>query len=157
MRTVEYIVIDTSEQGTWMRYDRALDLKAEVGQEGSDRVALNPQFDAAAWVNDVGHLKPEDYPRNVFGSCVLATLGAPPRPYAGPIVITGWDRVEEITDVDGPLIEYVIDTVRYALGIDPDPEGVVHGTAWARDLRKHAESLKSAPAPTIQAIPWEES
>jgi hypothetical protein len=153
---VQFIVIDTSDQGTWMLHDRALDLTAELGEEGPAQVRLRPDFAARGWVNDMGHRRPEQYPRNVFGSCVLATLGAAPLPYAGPVLITGWDPVDEITDVDAVRIENAIDTVRIALAIDPDPTGVIHDTTWARGLRAHADAVRTAPAPTIQMIrrPW---
>jgi hypothetical protein len=149
---VEFVVIDTTEQGTWMLHDRDLDMRAELGEEGPARVRLRRDFAAAAWVNDMGHLRPETYPRNVFGSCVLATLGAAPVPYAGPVLITGWDPVDEIVDVDAERMEHVIDTVRLALAIDPDPTGVVHDSPWAKRLRKHADKVRVAPAPTMRVI-----
>ncbi|MEV2277768.1 hypothetical protein AB0I72_19490 [Nocardiopsis sp. NPDC049922] len=150
---MEYLVIDTSEQGTWMSYDRDLDLKVEVGPESADRVTLGATWSAAAWVNDRGRQLPETYPRNVFGSCLLAAMGAPRHPYAGPILITGWDPVDEIVDLIAvDRVENAIDTLRYALGIDPDPDGVIHGSKWAKAMRQYAEKVRIAPTPTLRII-----
>lgn len=92
MSYVRYVVI--SEQGTLYRRDKMPTgklIEAEVGPEGWADVRLARAQSARAFVNDCGHLLPEKYHRNHVGAVLIMYLGAAPTPYAGPVVITGWD------------------------------------------------------------------
>lgn len=62
---------------------------ADTGPEGYNRVQLTR--DLAAFVNDCGLLLPK-YHRNVVAGLLLVALGAQRIPYAGPIVLVGWDN-----------------------------------------------------------------
>jgi hypothetical protein len=87
---VKYIKIDESgtlAEGDADNYTTALD---EVGPEGWNLIQLAPNL--AAWVNDCGLILPEKYRRNPIGGLTIIALGASHIPYAGPIVLTGWDR-----------------------------------------------------------------
>jgi hypothetical protein len=62
---------------------------AEVGPEGGNRIQLTR--DLAAYVNDCGLVLPDKYHRNVVGGLLLMAIGAQRIPYAGPILLVGWD------------------------------------------------------------------
>ncbi|WP_304455904.1 hypothetical protein [Nocardiopsis sp. YSL2] len=149
---MKYTVIATD--GTLTAHDRDLDLRAEVGPEGPARVRLATSVLACAWVNDDGHA--QDYPRNVVGSCVLLALGAAGLPYAGPVVLTGWDPIREIHSLTDPgLIERIHRDVLVALGQAERPDGPPPNgrtLAWESDVREYAEWVGTAPAPTMQLV-----
>ncbi|MFE6304968.1 hypothetical protein [Nocardiopsis sp. NPDC057823] len=151
---MEYITIEPNTEGHWLARDDDVDPLTLVGPEGHNRITLRRDFSSAGWVNDMGHVRPEDFPRNVFGSCVLVALGAAVRPYAGTVVITGWDLTaeREVVDLDTERIENVCEAVRLALGIDPDPDGAIHPSQWARDIRAFAEKVPTMPAPTMRFV-----
>lgn len=121
-----------------------------VGPEGADRVRLGVPG-VIGHVNDCGHVN--GMPRNVVGSCVLATLGAVQYPYAGPVVITGWrDAGEdsEITDLnrrDVAMVEAIHHDVLIALGLIQGTHS--GGEAWAAAIREYAETVRTAPAPRL--------
>ncbi|MFJ4735215.1 hypothetical protein ACIP6V_23575 [Streptomyces sp. NPDC088770] len=140
-----------SADGELTQHDGHLDWDRVIGIEGKARVVL-PGVAVAGWVNDIGLLDPKNYPRNVVGSCVLATLGARVQPYAGPVAFTGWNPRTEI----GPL---------------PDPEflDTVHGDvvkalagqtprelspSWAEQMREIADHVRTAPTPgfTVRTV-----
>lgn len=86
---MKYLIIDSDGRllpGDHPYWREILD---EVGPEGADRVQLTRSL--AAYVNDCGLIAPEKYDRNPVGGALLHALGAPPIPYAGPIVLVGWD------------------------------------------------------------------
>lgn len=86
---IRYLVIDEDgslHDRTAADWWRAL---ADCGPEGFNRVQLTR--DLAAFVNDVGLILPK-YRRNPIGGALLHLLGAAPIPYAGPIVLAGWDQ-----------------------------------------------------------------
>jgi hypothetical protein len=98
------------------RGDRLNIINEEVGPEGWDRIRIRtgPFVGMlAAFANDCGLLMPERYPRNVVGSCLLAVLGANMQPYAGPLVLTGWDDSDPAIEVCG-LSEPIVIGVREA-------------------------------------------
>lgn len=72
------------------------DAVSEVGPEGWNRVQLTR--DLAAFVNDCGLILPDKYRRNPVGGALLHALGGPPIPYAGPIVLAGWDQTRTYDD-----------------------------------------------------------
>lgn len=83
-----YIAIDQDgelNERTAADYTTAL---AEVGPEGWNRVQLTRTM--AAWVNDCGLIL-DKYRRNPVAGVLMMCLGAQQIPYAGPVVITGWD------------------------------------------------------------------
>lgn len=92
---MKYILID--QDGALHREEaaEALAVLEQVGPEGWNRVQLTRTL--AAWVNNVS-LMSDAYRRNVTGGLVLVALGAARIPYAGPIVITGWDQALTCTD-----------------------------------------------------------
>jgi len=73
---------------------------AEVGPEGWNRIQLTSSL--SAFVNDCSLLLPDRYKRNPIGGLTIIALGARLIPYAGPIVITGWDP--SATNRDEPEI-----------------------------------------------------
>ncbi|EST24493.1 hypothetical protein [Streptomyces roseochromogenus] len=143
--------------GELAHHDDEPDWHALVGPENKARVSLRG-LAVTGWVNDVGLLLPERYPRNVIGSCVLASLGAAVQPYAGTIVLTGWNPDN---------------TPRGLLEIEPLPQPVhhldtVHGDvlkalagqtprelspSWAESMREVAEHVRTAPAPSLTLRP----
>lgn len=122
-----------------------------VGPEGHNRIRLNPGYRAAAWANDCGLLFPERYPRNIVGSCVLATLHAPQQPYAGALVITGYDYTEPQggwpEDCPDPLVTAVSNihaAVQQVLaGQQPPVPWATPG--WSREIRELAAVVADRP------------
>ncbi|WP_435600805.1 hypothetical protein [Streptomyces sp. C10-9-1] len=150
--------IDPTFGGVSFRTD-APDWDTLVGPEGKDHVRLDPSLGMAAWVNDVGLRYPARYPRNVVGSCLLVAMGAALQPYAGPIVLTGWDphgTPTEICDLRMPeeAIRRLHDRVRAALDHRPVPLADRH---FAQAMRTAARHVRSAPTPTLSiAFPDQE-
>lgn len=100
------------------------------------------------WVDGDGHLKA--LPRNVVGSILLMALGAGQMPYAGPVVITGWHPVTEISelDVDGErVVRAVHARVCGALA------GAVDGDGFADAVRETAADVLDAPTPAMRVVP----
>jgi len=148
---MRYAII--SAAGELTHHEGELDWDAVIGVEGKARVHL-PGLAVTGWVNDVGLRFPKRYPRNIPGSCVLAALGASIRPYAGPVVFTGWNSGN---------------TVLGLLEIEPLPQPVttldmMHGNvlkaiagqtprdfspSWAEQMREIADHCRTAPTPGI--------
>lgn len=155
MNPVKFIVI--TADGILHQGGGELDLREELGPEGHVRVRLHPESLSAAFVNDVGLRFPEKYPRNIVGSCVLASLGAPTQPYAGPIVITGWQSentargLNEMCSlrIDLEILVGVHDDVRRALAGEAVPEAP---PGWAQDMCDYAEHLRTCPTPGLTVI-----
>ncbi|MFJ1581601.1 hypothetical protein [Streptomyces sp. NPDC088182] len=135
------------------------DFEALLGPEGHARVRLHPSFAMAGWVNDCGLMRPERYPRAVVGSCVLAAYGAAIQPYAGAVVITGWDAsntargLPEICSLPIPeaSLMSVHADVRRALAASQTQD---LSPSWAVQIREIAEYVRTAPTPglTITAV-----
>ncbi|MEV8635191.1 hypothetical protein AB0395_26390 [Streptosporangium sp. NPDC051023] len=129
-------------------------IRAEVGPEGPAGVALPPVMPIAApwfrgWVNDVGHTRPEVYPRNVIGSLVLIGLGAATWPYAGPVVITGWDPNPY---TDGPETRGLDDVQAEVIdAIHQDAADALAGKAGEvfEIARTVAEWVRTCPTPAL--------
>ncbi|WP_432169129.1 hypothetical protein [Streptomyces sp. 1222.5] len=149
---MRYAVITAA--GELSHHDDTPDWDALIGPEGKARVRLQSGIAAAGWVNDVGLLFQEKYPRNVVASCVLTALGAALQPYAGTIVFTGWDPgntargLQEMCDLPQPVT--VLDTVhgdvlKALAGQTPRDMS----PSWAESMREIAEHVRTAPAPTL--------
>ncbi|MEW2250454.1 hypothetical protein AB0907_24310 [Streptomyces sp. NPDC006975] len=149
---MRYAII--AADGDLTHHDGDLNWDAVIGPEGKDRVRLHPSLAVAAFVNDVGLYYPDRYPRNVVGSCVLASFGAPVQPYAGPIVFTGWDPantplgLSEICSLPQPVetLDTVHGDVLKALAKQTPRE---LSPSWAESMREIAEHVRTAPTPGI--------
>lgn len=129
------------------------EIRAEVGPEGPSGVTIPPHYGwpdtwLRGWVNDVGLLKPETYPRNVVGSLVLTGCGAALHPYPGPVVITGFDqRTRDVCDLDDELIRTVTEIhadARAAVAGEPGP--------LYDNAREIAEHVRTCPTPGIRIL-----
>ncbi|MFB7596945.1 hypothetical protein [Streptomyces sp. NPDC056160] len=154
---MRYAVI--APDGELAHHDDSLDWDQVIGVEGKARVRLNRSLAVTGWVNDVGLRFPKRYPRNVVGSCVLAAFGADLQPYAGPVVLTGWNPdntplgLTEICSLPKPVD--VLDTVHgevlKALAGQTPRE---LSPSWAESMREVADHVRTAPTPglTIRAV-----
>ncbi|MEU4172872.1 hypothetical protein AB0F46_39070 [Streptomyces sp. NPDC026665] len=149
---IKYAVI--SAAGDLTHHEGEIDWDAVIGDEGKARVALRRDIKASGWVNDVGLRFPERFPRNAVGSCVLASFGAAIRPYAGPVVFTGWDPrntalgLAEICSLPDPVdvLDSIHGDVLKALA-GQTPRDL--SPSWAESMREIAEHARTAPAPTL--------
>ncbi|MET9158235.1 hypothetical protein ABZX56_10945 [Streptomyces parvulus] len=128
------------------------DWRAVLGPEGKARVHL-PGAAVAGWVNDIGLLDPQRYPRNAVGSCVLAALGARVQPYAGPVAFTGWNPGNTALGLVeiGPLPEpEFLDTVHGDVlkALDGQTPRAM-SPSWAEQMREVAQHARTAPVPGI--------
>ncbi|MFJ8153879.1 hypothetical protein [Streptomyces sp. NPDC094468] len=148
---MRYAVI--AAEGDLSHHDDTIDWDTVIGPEGKTRVNL-PGLAVAGWVNDVGLLFPARYPRNVVGSCVLAMLGAPIRPYAGPIVFTGWNPANtplgllEIEPLPQPVAHLDVlhgSILKAVAGQNPRD----FSPSWAEQIREIADHVRTAPTPGI--------
>jgi hypothetical protein len=134
---------------------RDTDWRSEVGPEGPVRVALDPRWRLAGWVNDCGLLDQATYPRNVVGSVLLHSLGAAHQPYAGPVVITGWDpppggEVQPLGALAEISVTELHANVRRALGLN---EGdATMPPEWVDAARELADMVRTAPSPRITVL-----
>lgn len=127
-----------------------------LGPEGRARVGLHPRTGSAGWVNDCGLLFPDRYPRTIVGSCVLIAAGGAAQPYAGPVVITGWN-----SQADGPeTCDLNPNSLAYFQRLHADVRTALaghtpHGTgpAWAQHMREVAEGITAQPTPTLTIRP----
>jgi hypothetical protein len=152
-----YVVIDAD--GTAHTRDTAPTLAAlttEVGPEGWARVRLSADLALAGFVNDCGLLFPEKYPRNVAGSVLLYVLGAGKQPYAGPVVITGWqpDPCDiELRPLTPEQLQFVTgmhaDILRGLDGHEPEHPAIAGMPSWADGIRILGDHVRTAPTPHI--------
>ncbi|MEV5450011.1 hypothetical protein [Streptomyces sp. NPDC052535] len=141
---MRYAVI--AADGELTHHEGHPDWDTVIGPEGKARVYL-PGAAVAGWVNDIGLLDPKHYPRNVVGSCVLATLGARVQPYAGPVVFTGWHPFTEIGPLPDPgFLDIVHGDVLKALA-GQTPRAM--SPSWAQHMREIAEHARTGPVPGI--------
>lgn len=122
--------------------------RAEVGPDGWDQVRLPQTQDypeLAGWVNGDGHRM--GLPRNIKGGLILTGLGAAIMPYAGPVVLTGWNPHGEPTEVCGldDLTVSVIEEIHLDAGRALNGEQGL-GYPAARAI---AEEMRTAPTPGI--------
>ncbi|MFJ2004730.1 hypothetical protein [Streptomyces chartreusis] len=129
---------------------------AVIGPEGRQRVPLRPGLAVAAYVNDCGLRFPQKYPLNVVGSVLLAALDADMQPYAGAIVLVGWNAANtalgrtEIVPLNLMRAELIADVhadVRRALAGDPPRD---MSPSWAEQMREVAEHVQSAVVPPLK-------
>ncbi|MCX5066945.1 hypothetical protein OOJ91_13920 [Micromonospora lupini] len=100
------------------------------------------------WVDGEGHVK--GLQRNVVGSIVLMALGAAQMPYAGPVVITGWDPVREIVAL-AVAGEHVVRAVHAR--VCAALAGAVDEDGFAAAVRETAAELVAAPTPALRVVP----
>jgi hypothetical protein len=86
---VKYLLIDEDDQLHQRDADDWITIVGAVGPEGGNRIQLTR--DLAAYVNDCSLVLTDRYRRNVIGGLLLLTFGAQRIPYAGPIVLCGWE------------------------------------------------------------------
>lgn len=145
-----------------LRFEKSgyMQLTDLVGPEGPARVRLDPGWAMAGYVNDCGLLFPDDYPRNVVGSCVLNAMGARRQPYAGVVVIVGWNDQPYDVEVCG-LSEGQEDLVKDAhrcvlLALAGKPVGAFSLTSldepWAAHVRDFAEYVRTAETPKATLV-----
>lgn len=138
-------------------------IEQEVGPEGfaTVRIRSGPYVgQLAGYVNDCGLVLPDKYARNAVGTCLLASLGASVQPYAGPVVITGWDdsswdeiEIRDVSDALIPVVEQVHADIRIALGLDVGRDVLGdHRSEWAATMRQLATWAADAPVPAMQII-----
>lgn len=164
--SIRYLLIDTDGVGSFgVQPDPGYTtswLDGLVGPEGWDRMPLWRRM--TGFVNDCGHKLPDTYPRNMVGSVLLATFGAPLLPYAGPVVITGWDEqatargdleICTLTDLQVEDLTLGLTDVRRAMGMDNGP--VSRGPNWATIVRAYAEQVRTAPTPTMRVLSGEDA
>lgn len=154
---MRYAILTTDGELTQHHGD--IDWHAVVGPEGKVRVSMRSDLTVAAYVNDCGLRFPKRYPRNVVGTCLLATLGAAPDPKAGPIVLVGWNPANTFRGLSEivPLVEARADAiavihgeVRRALAGDPPRDMSPSWGEWVREIAEHA---RTAPTPGITIRP----
>ncbi|MFJ4551024.1 hypothetical protein ACIP4X_17655 [Streptomyces sp. NPDC088817] len=150
---MRYAVITVD--GELTQHDGELDWPAVIGVERKARVPLRLGIAASGWVNSVGLLYPAKYPRNVIGSCVLIALGARVQPYAGPVVLTGWNprSLPEICSLPKPVdfLDTVHGDVVKALAGQTPRE---LSPSWAEQMREIADHVRTAPTPgfTVRTV-----
>jgi hypothetical protein len=123
-------------------------VRAEVGPEGWDYVRL-PETDGypmwSGWVNGDGHRL--GLPRNILGGLVLTGMGATVMPYAGPVVLTGWNPhgvPNEACGLDGLQTAVIRDIHNDARRALAGETGLGYPAA-----RAIAQEMRTAPTPTI--------
>jgi hypothetical protein len=158
---VTYLVIDPD--GTVRHEQQAPTLEridAIVQHGGWARVHVDPDWDMAGWVSDCGLVT--GAARNPAGACVLATLGAGQQPYAGPVVITGYDHdsdwggPEQLHPTQAVMLDGLVGAVRAVLaGRQATASWVT--PEWVRQTREYAEMVRTAEAPGMRVLSPEES
>lgn len=159
---IRYMLIDTDGVGSFGaepdRYTTSW-IDGLVGPEGWDRVPLSRNWRMSAFVNDCGHRI--GLPRNIVGSALLCTFGAGQQPYAGPIVITGWDESAtrrdqlEICTLQDPHVDELtkcLADVRRVLGLEAGPLSGRSPGGWADEVRRFAEDMRTVPAPQLTVV-----
>jgi hypothetical protein len=152
-----FVVITVAGALTLVEGDAGRDeVNAEVGDPGMAMVALR----AAPWmygfVNDCGLICDPPMKRNPVGACVLASFGASPGIYAGPVVITGWDpsydAETEICDLS-PWSLAALVKVHRSVGVALGGVEVSElGAGWDAATRGYAERVRHAPFEGIRFV-----
>jgi len=161
--TFQYLVVETD--GTVSARESAsreqflhTDADSVVGVGGIGRVKLNPGWMMTGYVNDCGLVF--DLPRNVVGGCLLGVLGAAQQPYAGPVVVCGWDdratylgelEVESLTPALLDTLRVLVADIRVILGMDEGTPSRDDPVWWAY-LRAAAGYIRDAQAPVIGVV-----
>jgi hypothetical protein len=150
---MRYAII--TPDGNLTHHDGDLDWHTVIGPEGRARVRLDARTATAGWVNDCGLFDPKTYPRNPVGSCILYTLGAHIQPYAGPVVITGWNAANtargliEICDLPQNMRDALDDLHGDVLKALAGQTPRTYSPSWAEQTREIADHVRTAPTPGI--------
>ena len=153
-----YLVIGDDEQGTLHVRDQFDEMgefiDRELGVGGSEHAALGRDWQSIgvrAYVNGCSLTMTDRFRRNVIGGCVIATMGARQQPYAGPIVLAGWDYAAtaygelEPRPLRGEVVEGIrslAGQVRAVVLRDEIPPGCP-GPEWAAEIRAYAEVIRT--------------
>jgi hypothetical protein len=118
-----------------------------IAPGGQVFVSLDPGYRAAGWAAGDD---PELY-CNPVGSCVLATMGAPWRPYRGLVLITGYASVpESLPSAIMSAVEDVHAEVVAVLGGPPSGRVAPWATKeWRRDMRILAGEARVGELPEL--------
>jgi hypothetical protein len=136
------------------------DCDAAVGVGYAARVGLNPAWMMTGYVNDCGLLPTLDLERNVVGGVLLGVLGGSEQPYAGPVVVCGWDEratslgqveVESLMSPHVDVLNEMVADIRIVLGMD---EGTPSHSdpVWAADVRMFAEYILNHEAEPMRVV-----
>lgn len=159
----QYFVVDTDgAYGVQKSASREqflfTDVDAVVGVGGHSRVRLGRDFMMAGYVNDCGLVSKLE--RNVVGGVLLAVLGAARQPYAGPVVLAGWDpgaavlgemEVQSLMAVQINAVRSIVSDIRIVLGMDAG-RPVHDDPVWAADVRTFAEYIRTGEAPVMRVV-----
>lgn len=153
-----YITIDV--QGTATVHEGTpTDERLRAAVEGGKEHVMGEVSNLAAHVNGDGFVL--GLPRNVVGSLTLWCLGMPEQPYAGMVVLTGWDRdglPTEVCDLAPAWVEgiprMVLD-IRIALGLDAGQPSKYAPQWWLDTVRREAVRVEQAPTPTLQIVTYD--
>jgi hypothetical protein len=146
-------------------------VNAHVGEPGFAVVRFQPDSVTArlaapglayarvvAFVNDDGLVN--GMPRNVVGSVLLMILGAAMQPYAGPIVITGCDPLNPVSE----MVSLNPDQAAGLRRLHSDLAHVVQTTpvyedlqSWQAGARRLAWCVREAPPPTLRMLAGDEA
>jgi len=148
-----YVVIDTD--GALHIRDQSPTveaIRAEVGDWDMVRLGYRGQFAIRGWVSDTGLIDGHT-PRNVVGSVLVMCCNGPQQPYAGPIVVTGWDEYAEVVPL-APDWLMSLQELHQCIGdaLAGDDGCTRCGPAWRQDVRNAAEMVRDAPTPAIRVI-----
>jgi hypothetical protein len=150
---LRYLLVDTDGVAS-IGCQPITGIKALLGEHGTQRLYLELRLHMVAYIPDQGLLMPQLYPRNVVGSVLLGSLGAPQQPYAGPVAVVGWDvhvgwvgrgDAEAMTLTEGQadgLLALTSD-IRRVLGMETGAPSV-QSPDWARDVRLFADIVRTA-------------
>ena len=134
---MDYLLIDQDSELHHRSADDYTTALDDCGPEGWNRIQLTR--DLAAFVNDASLIMPK-YHRNVTGGLVLMALGAHRMPYAGPIVLTGWDgaathqdraEVTGLTPMQVGLVHVVYDMVTASRPPTGSPRRCYASESWS--------------------------
>lgn len=145
----------TSYETTTPTLDR---IDAIVGPSGWARVHVHPDRRMAGWVGDC--ILIDGSPRNLVGSCVLAALGASRQPYAGPVVVTGYDHSsdwggpEPLLSLQVKALKEIVTAVQAALGDHHETATPPPGAdrSWIDAIREYADLVRTSETPKIRII-----
>lgn len=161
--TFQYFVVDTD--GAYGIRESAsreqflfTDVDTVVGVGGAGRVQVGRDFMMAGYVNDCGLVAKLE--RNVVGGVLLAVLGAAKQPYAGPVVLVGWDpgatvlgelEVQSLLPVQIDAVWAIVSDIRIVLGMDAG-RPVHDDPVWAANVREVAEHIRTGEAPVMRVV-----
>lgn len=162
-------VLDTGSVEQFLLTDR----DEHLDPTGAARVKLNPAWMMSGWVRDCSLLPEAKQERNVPGGVLLAVLGAAQQPYAGNVVIAGWDErrayagnveVVGLLDVQIQAMRDLLAGIRRALELDPVADAAVDEAAaptddpqWVADVRAFAAYVRNGAVEPIRVLHGEDA